>query len=278
MAMRMGDVIKAGLAELRTYHVGAHVRARLGDEYVVSSDRALLVWEPGRVIPTYAVPTADVYGDLVPWKGTGDAASAEGTPDGAGIQVLSPLSPFSVHTCAGRPLSIRTGGQGELDGAAFAFDDPDLSSYVALDFGAFDAWTEEDDEVVGSPQDPFHRVACRRTSQHVVVSREGVVLADSRGAILLLETNLPGRFYLPRSDVRQELLTPTATRTKCPYKGVATYWSARVGDRIVADVAWSYEEPLTEAAPVAGRLCFWNERTDLTVDGEPVPRPQSPWS
>jgi uncharacterized protein (DUF427 family) len=59
---------------------------------------------------------------------------------------------------------------------------------------------------------------------------------------------------------------------------VATYWSARVGDRIVADVAWSYEEPLTEAAPVAGRLCFWNERTDLTVDGEPVPRPQSPWS
>lgn len=279
MAVQMRDLTKTGLGELRVYPVGARVKARLGDEIVVSSDRALLVWEPRRAVPTYAVPAVDVYGELVPW--TGSAGEERGyalESEGGGPRVLDPRTPFTAHTSAGRGLSIRTGGQGELEGVAFAFDDPDLAGHVALDFAAFDSWAEEDDPVLGHPQDPFHRVACRSTSQHVVVSLDGVVLADSRRAVLLIETMLPGRYYVPRSDVRQDLLTPSATRTVCPYKGVATYWSAQVGDRLVPDLAWSYEEPLTEAVPVAGRLCFWNERTDLRLDGEPMARPHTPWS
>jgi uncharacterized protein (DUF427 family) len=279
MAVQMRDLTKAGLGELRVYPVGARVRARLGDEIVVSTERALLVWEPRRSVPTYAVPAADVYGELVPWAGP--AAEERGYTlelSASEVRVLDPRTPFTAHTTPGRGLSIRTGGQGELDGVAYAFDDPDLADHVALDFAAFDSWTEEDDPVVGHPQDPFHRVACRRTSQHVVVSLDGVVLADSRRAVLLLETMLPGRYYIPRSDVRQDLLTPSPTRTECPYKGVATYWSAQVGDRLVPDLAWGYEEPLTEAVPVAGRLCFWNERTDLRLDGEPMARPHTPWS
>jgi uncharacterized protein (DUF427 family) len=278
MAVQMRDLTKAGLRELRVYPVGARVRARLGDEFVVSTERALLVWEPGRSVPTYAVPAVDIYGELLP---SGAPEGGEGgtvEPEGGGARVLDPHTPFSAHTSAGQGLTIRTGGQGELEGVAFAFDDPDLAGHVALDFAAFDSWTEEDDPVLGHPQDPFHRVACRRTSQHVVVSLDGVVLAESRRANLLLETMLPGRYYIPRSDVRQHLLSPSASRTACPYKGVATYWSAQVGGQLVPDLAWSYEEPLTEAVPVAGRLCFWNERTDLRLDGEPMARPHTPWS
>lgn len=296
MAVHMRDVMRAGLGELRVHRVGAQVRARVGDEVVVSSDRALLVWEPRRILPTYAVPAADVYGELVPWSGSRvarggvagvgtpppdtpppDAAVPETTSSDP-ARALDPRSPFSAHTAPGRAMSIRTGGQGEVEGAAYEFDDADLAGFVALDFDAFDAWLEEDDPVLGHPQDPFHRVACRRSPKHVVVSLDGVVLADSRRAVLLLETGLPGRYYLPRTDLRPDLLTPSATRTVCPYKGVASYWTARVGERLVPDLAWSYEDPLAEALPVAGRVCFWNERTDLTIDGEPVPRPRTAWS
>ena len=278
MAVQMRDLMKAGFGDLRTHPVGARVQARLGNEVVVSSSRALLVWEPRRVVPTYAVPTADVYAQLVPWAGaSGEEHGFSIDALGGGARVLDPRSPFTAHTTPGRGLSIHT-GQGDLEGAAHAPDDPDLADHVILDFAAFTAWTEEDDPVVGHPQDPFHRVACRQTGAHVVVSLDGEVLAESRQAVLLLETMLPGRYYLPKSAVRPGVLSPSSTRTLCAYKGEASYWSARVGDREVPDLAWSYEEPLTEAAPVAGGVCFWNEHTDLTIDGEPVPRPVTPWS
>lgn len=274
----MADLARANFGKLRVHPVGARVNARLGDEIVVSSERALLVWEPRRVVPVYAVPTADVYGELCPWNGAAaDEQSFTLDALGGGPRVLDPRSPFSAHTTPGKSLTILT-GQGDLEGVAFSPDDPDLADHVTLDFAAFTEWTEEDDPVLGHPQDPFHRVACRQTHAHVVVSLDGEVLADSRRAVLLLETLLPGRYYLPRADVRPGLLSPSSTRTTCAYKGLATYWSARLGDRDVPDLAWSYEDPLTEALPVAGRVCFWNERTDLTIDGEPVPRPHTPWS
>jgi uncharacterized protein (DUF427 family) len=75
-----------------------------------------------------------------------------------------------------------------------------------------------------------------------------------------------------------ELLDRTDTHTTCAYKGVASYFSARVGDTVLPDLAWTYEETLPEADPVAGKLCFWAEQTDLVLDGEPVPRPVTPWS
>lgn len=314
MALRMKDVLGSGLGQLRTHPLEAHVRAHLGDEIIVSTDHALLVWEPWRIVPTYAVPRGDVFGDLVPEALPTDAATnattnattdattnattnrdgaagsgaaggagapgASGGPEGsrASVRSLDPRTPFGTHTSPGRSHTVHTAGQGGVEGAAFAFDDPDLDGYVALDFAAFTAWMEEDDEVLGHPQDPFHRVACRRTSKHVVVTRDGEVLADTRRAVLLLETNIPGRYYIPRADVRQAALEPSSTRSLCPYKGEATYWTAQVGERVVPDLARSYEQPLTEAAPIAGHLCFWHERTDLSIDGEQVARPRTRWS
>jgi len=105
----------------------------------------------------------------------------------------------------------------------------------------------------------------------------GVLLAESRRPLLLFETALPVRYYLPPGDVRIELV-PSKTRSVCPYKGVAAWWSARIGDHVAGDIAWSYPSPVPENPRIAGLICFRNERVDLTVDGQRLERPVTPWS
>ena len=75
-----------------------------------------------------------------------------------------------------------------------------------------------------------------------------------------------------------DLLDRTDSHTVCAYKGEASYWSARVGDTVLPDIAWTYEEPRHDAAPVAGLIAFYTEKLDLTVDGELQRRPRTPWS
>jgi 3-hydroxy-9,10-secoandrosta-1,3,5(10)-triene-9,17-dione monooxygenase reductase component len=114
-------------------------------------------------------------------------------------------------------------------------------------------------------RNPLHKVECRVTADHVVVQVDGVVLADSRDPVVLAESGLRDRYYLPVEDVRVELLERSSRTTRCPYKGTATYWSARVGDEVLTDVVWSYEDPLPEVEEIRGRLCFEAERVQLTV-------------
>ena len=131
---------------------------------------------------------------------------------------------------------------------------------------------------MGHPHDPFDRIDCLRSSRHVQIAHEGVTLADTTRPTLLFETPLPMRFYIPRADVAMHLLEPSASRTVCAYKGRASYWSARIGDALLPDVAWSYEDPLHDAAPVGNLIAFFTERLDLTLDGQTQPRPRTPWS
>ena len=194
-----------------------------------------------------------------------------------GPPVLDPGTPFSVHSCPGKALTIRTSA-GELEGAAFAPDDPALDGYVVLDWAAFDQWREEEDVVMGHPHDPFDRIDALRSSRHVVVSAGGVVLADSTAPTLLFETPLPTRYYLPPEDVRWELLHPSESHSVCAYKGVANYWTARLPGRDIPDIAWSYAEPLHDALNVTGMVAFFTERLDLVVDGTAIERPVTPWS
>lgn len=88
------------------------------------------------------------------------------------------------------------------------------------------------------------------------------------------------RFYLPAADVRTELLCPSDTTTVCAYKGVASYWSlpGTAGADAVADIAWSYPCPLSDAVPITDMLCFFDERVDVVLDGFHRERPQSPWT
>ncbi len=113
---------------------------------------------------------------------------------------------------------------------------------------------------------------------NVQVVVDGVTVADTRRPRLLFETNLPTRYYIPKLDVRMELFTPTATQTRCPYKGMAMYWSLRIGDREYKDIVWSYSPPIPECTRIDNLLAFYNEKVDIIVDGELQPKPRTPWS
>ena len=123
-----------------------------------------------------------------------------------------------------------------------------------------------------------HTITTEPTTARVQIVVGGEMLADSARALLLHETGLPTRYYLPRDDVAMDRLVPTDTATTCPFKGAAVYWSARVGETIVPDVAWSYPTPIPERTDITDLICFFTERVDLLVDGEPVARPETPWS
>jgi len=118
----------------------------------------------------------------------------------------------------------------------------------------------------------------RDSSRHVQVVVDGTTVADSRRPRLLFETGLPTRYYLPKLDVRLDLLIPTATQTRCPYKGKAMYWSLRIGDHEYKDVVWSYSPPLPECTRIDNLVAFYNEKVDILIDGELQARPKTPWS
>jgi len=112
-----------------------------------------------------------------------------------------------------------------------------------------------------------HRIATRPFPGHVRVLRDGRVLAGSDRAVALEETGLPTRYYLPREDVRTDLLEASDTTSHCPFKGDATYFSAPGAK----DAFWVYEAPSEEdASPIAGMLAPWPRRVDIVVDGEPI--------
>jgi uncharacterized protein (DUF427 family) len=123
-----------------------------------------------------------------------------------------------------------------------------------------------------------HRITITPDGRHVEFSLNGVKLAESDRAVLLEETGLPGRYYLPREDVHTELLRPTSSQSTCPFKGQASYWSVEVGGQVHDDLVWSYETPIPGAEGIAGLMCFYNERVDLTIDGERQQVPQTPFS
>jgi uncharacterized protein (DUF427 family) len=110
-----------------------------------------------------------------------------------------------------------------------------------------------------------HRITTRPSSRRVRVESGGQVIAESDRAVELHETGLPTRYYLPREDVRTELLTPSETTSHCPFKGDATYVSAPGAK----DAFWVYEAPSeTDAQPIAGMLAPWPGRVDVWADGE----------
>jgi uncharacterized protein (DUF427 family) len=263
MSTRMQDLLARARTELRHEPIERRVRARLGEETIVDSTNAVLLWEPRRVVPSYAVPSDDIAAELT-------TATAQNTNGGDAPRVLHPGIPFTVHTAPGETLTIAG-----REAAGFRLDDADLAGYVALDFTAFDAWLEEDEPIAGHPRDPFHRVDVRRTARPVRIELDGVVLAETTAARMLFETSLPTRFYLPPDDVRATL-HPTPTRSYCPYKGRASYWSVEVGGQRRDDIGWSYEEPLPDAVAITGLVAFWDEQVDVFVDGEKRPRPGGP--
>lgn len=237
------------------------VRVQFAGEWIADSTNAHLLFET-RHLPVYYFPRADVRMDL--------------------------LAPTEHHTFCpykGR-ASYWTVGVGEraAENAVWGYPDPYDEVMAIRDFVAFywdrvDHWYEEDEEVFVHPRDPYKRVDAVASSRRVEVILGGETVADTRRAMFLFETRLPTRYYLPPEDVRMDLLLPSDKATRCPYKGKARYWSARVGDRLYPDIVWSYPEPIPECPKIAGRLAFFNEQVDrILVDGTEVPRPLTRWS
>lgn len=228
------------------------VRATLGGETVLDTQRGQLLHETG-ILPQLYVPAGDVRQDL--------------------------LEPTDHHThCPFKGdasyWSVRAGDRVAED-AAWGYPEPLepaawLRGQVAFYWDAMDAWIDEDDPVEGHLRDPYHRVDVRDTARHVRVLAGDEVLADTTRAKLLSETGLANRYYIPREDVRDDVLAPSDTTTVCPYKGTASYWSARVDGRELADAAWAYPEPLEDALHARDHLCFSHDGIAIEVDGERV--------
>jgi uncharacterized protein (DUF427 family) len=113
-----------------------------------------------------------------------------------------------------------------------------------------------------------HRITITPAKLHVEVTVNGLKVAESDRPVLLEETGLPTRYYLPREDVRTDLLRRTSHQTTCPFKGQASYWSLEVGDEVHDNLVWSYQQPIPAAEGIAGLLSFYGERVELTVGDE----------
>jgi uncharacterized protein (DUF427 family) len=226
------------------------VRAYKGGELVADTTSPLLVWEVP-YYPAYYFPADDVRAALTPTGAT------EHSPSRGDAEILD----------------VRTAG-GVVAGAARRYPDPTIESlrdHVRLQWDAMDEWFEEDEPVYVHPRDPYTRVDILTSSRHVEVRVAATTVAASDRPTLLFETGLPTRYYLPMTDVRMDLLTPTGSVTRCPYKGTATYWS--LGPHV--DLAWSYRTPIAESQKIAGLICFYNERVELVVDGVVQDPPRS---
>jgi len=219
------------------------VRVRLGPTVVADSRRAMLLTEFGRdVLPTYFLPLDDVRPGVL------------------------------VDENDGR-WSVAAGGRRAAD-AAYTDDRFDeLKGHVSFSWETLD-WYEEDEQVFCHARPPYNRVDTLRSSRRVEVFIDGERVAHSTRPLLLFETHLPTRYYLPFSDVRMDLLTPSDTVTRCPYKGVARYWSHPA----LPDAAWSYPDPIPENPKIKDLICFYDERVDVVVDGQPQQRPVTPFS
>jgi uncharacterized protein (DUF427 family) len=226
------------------------IRATFGGQTVFDTLHGMLLHETG-LLPQLYVPQEDIRADLLrptdhrtycPFKGT--------------------ASYWSVVV-----------GDQVADNAIWAYPEPNaeaawLRGYAGFYWDAMDEWYDEDERVEGHLRDPYHRVDVRRSSRPVRVLLGETVLAETSRPLLLSETGLPNRFYIPSADVRQDLLEPSDTHTVCAYKGTASYWSVRADGRKLTDAVWSYPQAQGDAAAVRGYLCFLHDELTTEV-GKP---------
>jgi uncharacterized protein (DUF427 family) len=239
------------------------VRGTKGDTTVVDSRHPMLVWEPGLPVPRYVFPQQEVRIDLL--RPSVDPPA--GKHAGATI----------FYDLLVEDAPIRN--------AAWTYAEAALADYIGFEWflhptEVLDHWYEEDEEIFVHARDPHKRVDPIRSSRHVQIEIDGRLVADTRRPILLFETGLPVRYYVPPEDVNFELLAATDAHTRCPYKGVASYWSFNAGSDGAGDggtvppnIAWAYPDPIAAAAQIRDHVAFYNEAVDIVVDGVRLDRP-----
>jgi len=238
--------------------VPRRIRAFLDGRVVVDTTAALYVWELS-YFPQYYVPVADVDAGVLVDENHQQHLLV-GTAARHGIRGDTGYRPGAAHLFTHSPIDGITGT-------------------VHIDWSALDSWFEEDEEVFVHPRNPYARVDSLRSTRTVSVEVDGVDLARSSSTVMVFETGLPTRYYFNRTEVCFDHLVPSDTVTSCPYKGTTSaYWSLALDGQSVPDIAWAYDFPTLALQPIAGLIAFYNERVDITIDGQRLVRPTTHFS
>ncbi len=237
------------------------VRVVFAGETFADSKRAVLLRE-AKCLPVYYFPQQDVRMEFM-------RPSGRRTPD--------------EHKGEAVHWTLRANSK-TAENAAWSYADPPpacaaIKNHFAFEWSAMDGWYEEDEEIFVHARDPYKRVDAIRSARRVQISVAGETVADTRRPTLVFETGHPVRYYIPLDDIRRELLIVSDTASRCPYKGIALYWSVKAGGQIFPDLAWSYRDTIPECPKIKDLVCFFQEREAvITVDGEELPRLRTKWS
>ena len=240
---------------VRTEPTAKRIRAFFNGKTVADSSDVKMVWEKP-YYPSYYFPIDDVEMSHV--VANGETMRSPSRGPGALHDLV-----VGDRTASG---AARTHGESPVE---------ELRTMITFDWQSMDAWFEEDEQVYVHARDPHTRIDVLASSRQVRIEIDGVEMADSTNARFLFETGLPVRYYIPKTDVRMDLLTATALRTECPYKGVASYYSVTTPSGTHENISWWYPFPTPESSEIAGFLSFYNEKVDVWLDGELMDRPDT---
>lgn len=236
------------------------LRVVVGGETLADSVNTVLLYESDH-LPAYYFPLADIR-----------------------MELLRPSALTTICRFKGEAsyLHFEAGGR-RVDDLVWCYASappqcPAISGYASFIWEKVDHWYEEDEEIFVHARDPFRRVDCLPSSRRIRVEVGGTVVADSWRSVLLFETGLPTRYYLPLEDIRREYLGQSSWQTRCPYKGQARYYDLQVGTTLLKDKVWYYPQPVHESARIQGLVAFPNEFVDIFVDGVLQPRPMTTFS
>lgn len=234
--------------------VAKRIRARFGNKFIADSLRVMLK----RGFPLwYFFPRYDIDMELL-------EKSREETENDKWGSIIK--------------WNLKAGGK-TAKNAARSYENPsenapeNIDRYIAFNWDAIDSWFEEDEEVRVHPRDPYHRIDSCRSSRHVRIIVDDETVAESRCPVVLFETGLPARFYIPKTDVWTNFLEPTNHKTHCPYKGTASYYSVKTDKTELKNVVWTYPYPNAGVQEIQNLLAFYTEKIDeVYVDGVRMPK------
>ncbi|MDR1727240.1 MAG: DUF427 domain-containing protein [Acidobacteriota bacterium] len=237
------------------------IRVVFGGKVVADSRQVLLVYDYGG-IPVYYFPKKDVRTEYLKPSNHRTVDPTKGEASYYTLQVGDKVSEDAAWHFP-KPSS----SDPDLK------NPPDLREYVSFVWEKVDGWYEEGEEIFRHARDPYKRIDVLNSTRHVRVILGGETVAETRRPVILFETGIVPRYYIPKEDVRRDLLVESDHKSQCPYKGVAGYYSVQVGQQLFKDIIWYYRFPLPEVARIANNLAFYNERVDdIVVDGEKLPK------
>jgi uncharacterized protein (DUF427 family) len=254
------EAVGPPVTALRFEPASRRIRAFLAGAVVADSTDAQLVLK-GNGIPVVYFPMGDVRTELLMPTDRRTHCPHKGDASYWSVQING----RSVHN------------------AAWSYKDPlpeaeKIRGQIAFYWDKMDSWFEEDEEVFAHPRHPFHRVDVLHSSSNVRVVIRGETVAETTEPRMLFETLLPVRYYVPKLDVRTELLQPSDTVTRCPHKGTAAYFDVVVNGEVLKDLVWVYANPIPECSKIRNLLCWLNEKVDIYVGGVLLDAPRTRWS